>query len=554
MQADPAITPEIWAEMLSLSARSGYAFGRSTARKFRAAIQGTWGPRTCIQAAGVLSNVCIGMNTYLLNPTLREQSRYIREGRCMQKAASWATAWPPVTLAALGALARRKGAARLLDGNVEDVTFADLLRDVEAHKTDLVVINTGFPSIDSDMAVAERLKQALPEVKVAAFGVYFSLLEKEAMANHPFLDFAMVGEPEVTFAELLEALCDGAGTFEHIDGLAYRDSGGIHLTAPRALIQDLDGLPYPDRDLLRNDSYRLPHNNAPYTLINSARGCPYRCTYCIVGPYFGNRVRRHSLDYILREMETCVDRYGIREFLFWEEVFTLDREYVMGLCREIRARGLSIKWAATTRVTSVEEEMLAAMKDAGCYLLGLGIESSSQKVLDLARKKQTLADTTRAVALCKKAGIKTMGHCIFGLPGETRETADRTIDYMVRLGLDYMQSYCAVPYPKTELGELARSKGWIRGVRWSQYDFGGDSIMDTDTLTRQEVSAFRRKAFRRFYLRPRYLVKNLLGTFSLRRLLRLSAFGGWMSLLRKGKERENGGRSRGNQRRNPVPQ
>jgi anaerobic magnesium-protoporphyrin IX monomethyl ester cyclase len=168
------------------------------------------------------------------------------------------------------------------------------------------------------------------------------------------------------------------------------------------------------------------------------------------------------------------------------------------------------------------------MKKAGCYLLGLGIESGVQAILDNAKKKQTTAQAERAVALCKKVGIKTMGHFIFGLPGESKATANKTIKFMSKLGLDYMQCYCAVPYPKTELGELAKKNNWIRAEKWSQYDFGGESILHTDTIVPEDVSYFRKKAFRHFYLTPHFILRTL-KDIKLTRVFNLLKFAKWMS-------------------------
>jgi radical SAM superfamily enzyme YgiQ (UPF0313 family) len=182
-----------------------------------------------------------------------------------------------------------------------------------------------------------------------------------------------------------------------------------------------------------------------------------------------------------------VEKHNIDELLFWEEIFTLDKNRVVALCDAILRSNLSVHWAATTRVDLLDEDTLMAMKKAGCYLLGLGIESGDQAILNTAKKKQTIADVRRAVDLCKKVGIKTMGHFIFGLPGESKETANATIKFMLKLGLDYMQCYCAVPYPKTELGELAKKNSWIQAEKWSQYDFGGNSILHTDTMTPDET-------------------------------------------------------------------
>jgi radical SAM superfamily enzyme YgiQ (UPF0313 family) len=400
------------------------------------------------------------MKTYLLNPTVDKKDPYIREGRCMQKASSWATIWPPITLAMLAALARQKGEVRLVDGNVEDMSFDELLKDIQGFSPDIVVLNTGFPSIDEDMSVAERIKRAMPHLRLIGFGVYFTLLGEEGLRNYPFLDFAIQGEPEFTFREFLESFEAHHGNVSGVAGLLTRTGDGkVCGCAMRPYISDIDQIPKPARDLLRNDRYRLPHNNKTFTLINVARGCPYPCTYCIVQPYYGNKVRKHSVAYVMEEIRECVEKRGIEEFLFWEEVFTLDKDYARKLCQAILDNGFSFKWAATTRVGLLEEDLLRLMKQAGCYLLGLGIESGVQEILDGAKKKQTLEDIRRAVALCKKAGIKTMGHFIFGLPGETRETAEQTIKFMLSLDLDYMQSYCAVPYPKTEFGNLAKEKG-----------------------------------------------------------------------------------------------
>ncbi len=476
------------------------------------------------------------MKTYLLNPTLAGQEQYIREGRCMQKASSWATAWPPISMAILGAMAKTWGEVRLVDGNVETITLTDLLNDIRAFQPEWVVINTGFPSIDADMSVAKEIKQTFPHIQVMAFGVYFTMLEKEAMANYPFLDFAMMGEPEETFRELGAALHAKKTTFNAIHGLLIKTPQGIQQTPERAFLANLDTLPHADRSLLKNNRYRLPNNNHVYTLINTARGCPYQCTYCIVQTYYGQKIRKHSLPYVMEELKECIEKYGIRDFLFWEEVFSMDKKYLLDLCQAIIDAKLNIVWAATTRVGTIDDEVVTAMKNAGCYLIGLGVETGSQAILDRAKKKQTIAEVRNAVAVCKRHKLSTMGHFIFGLPGETKETAEATIDFMLELGLDYMQCYCAVPYPKTELGEEAKAKNWIRAQKWSDYNFGGNSIMCTDTLTCEEVDRYRTKAFRRFYFRPWYVIRKIFTDLSIMQLLRIANFSDWMNLMgfRKG--------------------
>lgn len=468
------------------------------------------------------------MKVYFLNPSVGKDKKYIREGRCMQKASSWVTLWPPISLGILASIARKTCDVRLLDGNVEDLSLSQLIDDIVRFKPDLVVVNTGFPSIEDDMAVAKEIEVALPSVKVMAFGVYFTLIGREGMERYPFLDLCIIGEPEETFEEYLGCLIRKETDLSKVKGLGFRIGSKVVINAVRELIKDLDKIPFPARDLFKNYRYTLPHNNKVFTLINTARGCSYHCIFCIVESYYGDKLRKHSIGYVIDEIKECNTKYKIDDFLFWEEVFTLNRSYCLELCDAIVKNGLSIRWAATTRVDFVDEELLKSMKKAGCYLLGLGIESSSEEILRDSGKGTTIAAIERAVRLCKKAGIRTMGHFIFGLPGETRATAEATIRFMLGLGLDYMQCYSAVPYPGTPLGERAKQMGWVRHVPWSAYDFGGDSIMDLPTISADEVTIFRSKAFKRFYFRPLYMLKTVIRDVHPAQILKMFKFLDWM--------------------------
>lgn len=469
------------------------------------------------------------MKIALLNPPPIQETRYIREGRCMQSVDSWAAVWPPLTLAVLAATARRHGEVDLYDCNVEEQSgVAAVVDRLKEFDPDVVVVNTSFPSIESDNACADAVKKACPRAVIVGFGVFFTLLEQKAMEACPAFDLGVVGEPEDTFHELLIRLKAGSQPGP-MRGLMWREPSGVAMGPARPAMEDLDVLPFAARDLLRNDRYVLPHNGRPFTLINVARGCPYPCIYCIAPAYYGKKMRKHSVGYVMEEIEHCRRALGIRDFLFWEEVFTLDKPFGLQLCAAIRSRQWDISWATTTRADQVDEEILAAMKSAGCTLLGLGIETAHQHILDNAKKHATVAQMRRAVRLCRQAGLKTMGHFIFGLPGETAQTADETVKFGRELGLDYLQCYCAVPYPKTELGELARRNGWLLSDRWSDYDFGGSSIMNIGTIPPQAVDEARRQMFRRFYFRPRFFLSQLGNLLAHpRQVVQASRFLNWM--------------------------
>lgn len=468
------------------------------------------------------------MRTALINPPAGG-ARFIREGRCMQSVDSWAAIWPPLTLAILAAVARDHGPVDLLDCNVDDDDdLPAVLRRLTAFAPDVVVVNASFPSFDHDAVAAAAVKEALPGALTLLFGVVPTLLDEEALRAGPGWDVAIRGEPEATFREVLERRSEGR-SLDGTAGLLWRDGDDIRKGPDRPLIEDLDVIPHPARDLLRNDSYLLPNNGRPFTLVNAARGCPYRCSFCIATVYYGRRSRRHSLEYVLDEIEQCVRSHGIRDFLMWEEIFTLDQDFGHAFCRALVDRKLDISWAATTRCDAVEPSMLAAMKKAGCFMLGLGVESGAQEILDAAGKGEKVEEASRAAALCREAGIMTMGHFIFGLPGETKDTIRRTIDFALGLGLDYLQCYVAVPYPKTSLGEEARTRGWITASQWTQYDFGGTSIMKTATMDPATLDAARAELFRRFYFRPGYLLRQARRLLAHpRQILQASRFLNWI--------------------------
>jgi radical SAM superfamily enzyme YgiQ (UPF0313 family) len=449
------------------------------------------------------------MRISLVNPPPVDGEAFIREGRCMQSVDSWAAIWPPLTLAILAAIARKHGEVDLFDCNVEPgFDIARTVTRVAAFSPDVVVVNTSFPSIDADAECALAIKRACPDALIVGVGVFFALLDERALVDLTGFDVGITGEPEGTFDVVLQAV--GAGEpARDIAGLAWREDDAVRHGGTRPFVEDLDTLPFASRDLLRNEKYLLPTNGRPFTLINIARGCPYPCTFCIAPVYYGRRLRRHSLEYVLEEIEHCRNQLGITNFLFWEEIFTLDRRFGVALCHAILERGWDISWATTTRADCVDEELLRLMKRAGCALLGLGIESASQDILDNVKKKEQVDDIRTAVALARKVGLPTMGHFIFGLPGETPETTTSTIEYGIALGLDYMQCYAAVPYPKTALGEMAREQGWVTTTRWADYDFGGRSIMRIGTIAPEQVDEARRTMFRRFYLRPGFLARQV---------------------------------------------
>lgn len=449
------------------------------------------------------------MNILLINPPAPDRNEYIREGRCMQLKSSWAALWMPLTLAYSASYLRSNGHnTNIIDCIAEGFSLDDLTKKTLDHRPELVVLNTAFPTIKTDLYVAGRLKQTIAGLRIAAIGLCGTILGDRLLKETSDIDYVISGEPEWVLKYLAEAI-EKQLPLRDIRGLIFRDEFGTVVSPSQILSQNNpDDLPFPARDLLDNERYRLPLTGKKFTLISIGRGCPHRCVYCTSQLYYGRTFRKRNISSIIDEIEECINLHDITNFLFWGESFTLDQAYGEAICREIVRRDLKITWSTTSRVDTLNEKLLLAMKQAGCAMLGLGIESANQQLLDNAMKGTSVKELQEAISIVKRSGIRAMGHFIFGLPGETKETAEKTIRFALTSGLDYAQFYCAVPYPGTELGELAQKKGWIQTDDYSQYDLS-ISVMKNEVLSPDDIKRLRDRAYRKFYLRPCMLLQAL---------------------------------------------
>jgi anaerobic magnesium-protoporphyrin IX monomethyl ester cyclase len=351
------------------------------------------------------------------------------------------------------------------------------------------------------METSRILKESIYSLKVVVVGMYPTIFERECLKRFKQADYAIMDESEWVISNLANAIAKNI-PLESIKGLIFRKENEIIVNERQNLSENnVDNLPFPARDLLNNDAYKLPTNKKKFTLLNVGRGCSGNCTYCIANIYYGKRFRKRLIGNVIKEIEECVNKYDIKNFLFWEESFTADPQYGESICDEIIKRNLKITWSTTSRVDTLNQILLDKMKKAGCVMLGLGIESYNQNILNDARKGTTIDQIDKAVAMVKKAGINSMGHFIFGLPGDTKETAERSIKFALK-NLNFAQFYCAVPYPRTELGKIAKERNWIETDDYAQFDLT-KSAMKNEMLTSREIKKIRDSAYRKFYFRPK---------------------------------------------------
>ncbi len=440
------------------------------------------------------------MKLLLLNPPTREGKGFIREGRCTQEGGVWTTLWPPISLAMLGAILERDGHdVTALDGGALGYSRERLVADIERDRPDAVIWSTGTPSIAGDLSLADEIRAVAPETRTAVFGTHVTALDASCLEQTRGLDAIFRNEPEATASEWVARLENG-GSWSEVAGLSYRVGERIERNADRPFLSDLDALPEPAWHLFDLDVYRLPLKGTRFLMVTPHRGCPYPCTYCTAQTYYGAKLRRRSVERVRDEIRRNIDVHGVRELFFWSDTFTIDKRYVMELCEAIEPFGVT--WASNSRVDTIDPELATAMRRAGCWMISFGIESGDQASLDAAGKGATVEDAERAVRVAKEAGIKVAGHFVLGIPGETKESLDKTLALAERLPLDFEQFYCAVPFPGSRLYTEALEKGWLGDAAFDRFR-QDEALLELPGLTPAEVVAYRERAYRRFYSRPR---------------------------------------------------
>ncbi|MEI6632624.1 MAG: radical SAM protein [Chlamydiota bacterium] len=419
---------------------------------------------------------------------------------------------PPLGLACVAAALDRSGTrVGLLDAHALRMDEETIVSHIRDFAPDAV----GFSVMSSMFAAASRLTRALsslPSRPLVIWGGAHPTVRPEESLERGGADLVVLGEGEMTAVELAPHLRGGPEAWRRISGLAFEAGGKVELTPPRPLVEDLDSLPFPAYHLLPIDRYATLHTGTKRAInILTSRGCPGKCTFCS-RRIFGRTVRFRSVGRVLDEISMLISDYRIEEICIIDDAFTEDRERVLRFCREIRGRGLSFPWRLSNgaRVDRIDDELLRAMRTAGCYEIAFGVESGDDEVLRKIGKEITTAQIAAAFAAAKRAGLDTIGFFMIGHPFDTVETMRKTVDLAIRLDPTYAQFTMATPLPGTALWDWVERHGTsLFGGDVARLDFlGGAAHFETAQITRGDVEAMYRLAYRRFYFRPRYLWKK----------------------------------------------
>jgi radical SAM superfamily enzyme YgiQ (UPF0313 family) len=388
---------------------------------------------------------------------------------------------PPLGLACVGGALRAAGHEVLvIDAAVEPRWEARLGEVLSGWRPRAVGISASTIMLKPALDLAARTKDADPATSVILGGVHATLFPGEVL-REGVIDLAVHGEGEQTTVELLAAV-ERSESLHAIAGIAFRDGNGPRVNGRRPPIQNLDDLPLPAYDLLPMGLYSTPFSaTGAVTSIVTSRGCPYSCTFCDAFVVHGRKYRAHSAERVVTEIRHLVREFGVREVLFKDSEFTLDRHRVEGFCDLMTRGGPRVTWTCSTRVNRVDGPLLRKMAAAGCRVIQFGIESADPAVLDALKKGITLEQVREAFRSARAEGIDTVANLMVGSPGETRGSIEATRRLIREIRPDHLNVQVLVPYPGTELHRTLQ----------------GQSLVDAE-----ESRHRRRTLLRSFYLRP----------------------------------------------------
>ncbi|MFH0911106.1 MAG: radical SAM protein [Planctomycetota bacterium] len=405
-------------------------------------------------------------------------------------------AYPSLALGYLAGYLERAGFTDLLivDGRMENIPLDEAVRDIVDFEPDLLGITAKTHEIGQAARAAQEVKARLPRVTTVVGGCHVTAEPEATLRHYPALDYGLAGEGELSLHEMCLALAQGL-SLESIPGLVYRRDGQVLRNAPRPFLEDLDSLPFPAWHLFRK-------RRKSYMIFGS-RGCPYDCAFCM--RVLGRKPRLRSPANILAEIDRLVQEFGIRAFDFEDETFGLRRDHALTICQGLVERGFHerLVWTANLRANLVDEELLRALKGAGCARVAIGVESGDPAILQAIGKGITLPQVEEAFRLARKAGLETAALFILGHPNETRETALRTVRLATRLNPTSLSVGIMVPYPGTRVREMAlRGEGGYRLLsdRWEDYDKYLGNALALQGLSRRRLELLQAWAYVRFYL------------------------------------------------------
>ena len=457
----------------------------------------------------------LGAKTLFVNPPLVGDLAFTRQGRCQEREEVLGTTKPPYSLALGAALLRNQGfEVRAIDLTATRQSVEHLVArlDAEGFRPTLVVFPSTTPTLAADVAAMAVLKTRYG-APLICFGPHASTVPAESMARAVGVDGMLVGEPEDGLLQL--ASLESTAQFDQVASLTFRRGPDVVAHRAHGSFTGFLDAPYPAWDLFDLSAYSLPIVNQRYVLVETSRGCPYTCDFCVAPIHQGRKFRERSPKALVDEIERGYREFGLTFFYLWGDTVTLNVKSFSAFCEELIARNLPIQWFGNARADNLTDlDFVKRLRKAGCWMLALGIETESEDTRKDMLKKLDGEKIRIALRNMREAGIRSFGFFILGYPGDTVASLERTVDYAIELDPDFANFYPAVPYPGTDLHAKAIRDGLLASDDWTRMEYSY-YLLSGNGLNEQIVMAAINRAKRRFYLRPGYLTRHAGDVFKL---------------------------------------
>ncbi len=394
-------------------------------------------------------------------------------------------------------LKKEKMEVLAIDAIAENMSYNKFLEKVTKFKPDLFFAEVSTPSLENDINILKEISSKI-NGKIAIAGPDMNVLDKDFMKKNVFVGFVLFGEYELTLLDLVKRLKEKK-LIKKIEGLYANINGKIYENKRRELEKDLTNYGWPDREFFPIRNYHDCPGSIPYpsAQMTATRGCPFLCTFCVWPSqvYGGRNYRFRPAKDIVDEMEYLVKEKGARSIYFDDDTFNIGKKRVIELAREIQKRELNIPWAFMGRADLVDKETLRELKKSGLAAVKYGVESAVQEIVDACEKKLDIEKATKNIILTKKFGIKVHLTFTFGLPGETRDTINKTIKYVLKLDPESVQFSIMTPFPGTKFYDQLKKKNMIVSDDFTDYDGNTQSVIRTKDLSPEDIKRAQEKAY-----------------------------------------------------------
>lgn len=458
------------------------------------------------------------MNILLINPPAIRGVKYSREGRCSDREEINGVVKPPYTLALMSAIFEHEGIYPvLIDCIGLEMEMNDVVCFLEKRSfmPEIVFMPTVTPTYIGDMEAAEHLSNKY-NCNIYVFGSHVTARPKECLMDYVFVNGVIIGEPEINALEVYFALAGGEhNRIDEIQGVLTRTNVNRNHNNYSPKI-DLDNAPFPNWDEIPLEKYTIPILNENYVMVETSRGCPVSCSFCIVGSIHGRECRIRKASRIIEEIHHVNARYNISFIDFWADNFAFSNKQITELCEQIISSKLHIRWIASLRADTINAGLAALMKLAGCWMVSLGIESVDPATRCDMNKCLEQNVIKKGIKHLRDANILVFGYFILGYPGQSNKSMENVANDAVALNLDFATFYPVVPLPGTRLFDDCLANNSIKTYDWSKYEYSY-YILKNGRLSGDNVIKYQRDAYKKFYLRVGF-IRMLITKFPFKQL------------------------------------